>query len=147
MTDIAWTSPSISLCPDWCIKKSHRITMGMFSYDFLYQSLTLHSLLFFHIPISPMQSLLSLPKTGRKMGLQIYGMCLEAKTSEIPKRKSDILTLALLFNQSEKSEHLLGENSGFILWTGVSKLWENTAAKRDPHRSQGVQGRREKKHE
>lgn len=93
----------------------------------------------FSCSIFPMQWLLSFPKTDRKLGLQIYGRCLEAKTSEIPVRKSDILTLALLLNQGEKMrEYVLGANSGFIAWTGVSKLSVKVQLQKEqkPHRSQ-----------
>lgn len=130
MTNIAWTSANISLCPDWYIKKSHGMTMGMFSCDFLHQSLTLLSLLFFHIPISPMQWLLSLPKADRKMGLQIYGRRLTAKASEIPIRKSDILTLTLLLNQSEKMRVSTWSKFRFY-WTGVSNLSVKTQLQKE----------------
>lgn len=54
-----------------------------------------------HIIISPSQCL-SLPQSDSKMGLQIYGRSLEAKAAEIPARKSNILTLALVLNLVEK---------------------------------------------
>lgn len=46
--------------------------------------------------------LLSLPKADSKLGLQIYGRPLEARAAEIPVRKSDLLTLALVLNLTEK---------------------------------------------
>lgn len=77
---------------------------GGFSWDFLSQPLT--CLQFWLFLLSSLQGsacvLLSLAKADSKVGLQIYGRPLEAKAAEIPVRKSDLLTLALVLDLTEK---------------------------------------------
>lgn len=148
MTNIALTSLSTSLCPDWSIRSPMELPGECFHGTFCIDpSPCLHLCLFIFSSLQgSAHVLLSLPKTGSKMGLRIYGRPLEAKTAEIPMRKSDVLTLALLLNQGEKIRVSSRRKLRFYYVNkSLKTLCENTAAKRDPHRSQGgaMQKRRE----
>lgn len=150
MTNIALTSLSTCLCSDWSVRSPMELSVECFHGIFCISPSPCLQFCFF-ILLSLQGSahvLLSLPKTDSKAELQIYGKPLEAKTVEIPVRKSNVLILALLLESGwKKSEYLLGQNSDFITWTGVSRLSVKIQMQKEIlTEANGVQCRREEKH-
>lgn len=138
MTNIALTPLSTYLCPDWSIRRPMELPGERFHGTFCTSpSLCLH---FCFIILSSFQGsayvLLSLPKTDSKTEF-MEGLS-EKRLLKSPWESLIFWHWLFSWTRVKKTEYLLGENSDFIMWMGVSRLSVEIHLQRETlHRSQG----------
>lgn len=146
---MAPTSLSASVCPGWSLRNPMELPGECFHGTFSISPFPplLHFCLFTlwslqgRAHVAPKLAPNWQPNGTRNLWEGLW----KQKTAEIPVRKSDVLTLALLLNQREKKQNIF---SAFIMWTGVSRLSVKIQLQKEiPTEARGVQRRREEKRE